>query len=58
MMASEDSEGSDNDRSWLTERKKEFREVIDINRDGIVDEAELKVTSDIYFNIEVVALSF
>src|ERR1043165_1005251 len=31
------------DQEWVIERKKEFKDVIDLNNDGFVDEAELKV---------------
>lgn len=34
------------DQEWLIERKKEFRDVIDLNSDGFIDEAELKVYVD------------
>ena len=33
----------DQDRAWQDERRKEFKEVIDLNDDGKVDERELKV---------------
>lgn len=42
-MMSPDDKSEANDEHWLAERRKVFREVIDINKDGIVNEAELKV---------------
>lgn len=43
LMMSPDGKSETNDDHWLAERRKEFREVIDIDKDGIVNEAELKV---------------
>lgn len=46
LMMSPDGESEANDEHWLAERRKVFREVIDINKDGIVNQAELKVYVD------------
>lgn len=46
-MMSPDGESEANDEHWLAERRKVFREVIDINKDGIVNQAELKVIINI-----------
>lgn len=37
--------GQDIDDEWVRERKKEFQEVIDANRDGIVTMEELEVSA-------------
>lgn len=37
--------GQDIDDDWVRERKKEFQEVIDANRDGIVTMEELEVSA-------------
>ena len=42
------------DQEWLIERKKEFKDVIDLNGDGFVDEAELKVT--VHSFIQVISI--
>ena len=38
-----DRAGFETDMVWQVERRKEFKEVIDLNKDGKVDEDELKV---------------
>lgn len=35
--------GEEQDRVWQDERRREFTQVIDLNKDGLVDETELKV---------------
>lgn len=39
-----DEQWKESDRLWQEERKKEFKEVIDLNKDGIVTKDELKVS--------------
>lgn len=41
----DNQQGQDIDDDWVRERKKEFQEVIDANRDGIVTMEELEVSS-------------
>lgn len=40
----DNQQGQDIDDDWVRERKKEFQEVIDANRDGIVTMEELEVS--------------
>lgn len=41
-----DDANTGSDQIWLTERRKEFKDVIDLNKDGLVDKEELKVYVD------------
>lgn len=41
----DNQQGQDIDDDWVRERKKEFQEVIDANRDGIVTMEELEVSN-------------
>lgn len=45
MGTVDNQQGQDIDDDWVRERKKEFQEVIDANRDGIVTMEELEVSS-------------
>lgn len=43
MGTVENQQGQDVDDGWVRDRKREFEELIDANRDGIVTAAELEV---------------
>lgn len=45
MGTVDNQHGQDIDDDWVRERKKEFQEVIDANRDGIVTMEELEVST-------------
>lgn len=57
-MMSPDDKSEANDEHWLAERRKVFREVIDINKDGIVNEAELKVIINLDSEWGITAVMF